>query len=259
MLLLNIIIFIVTLIFYVHIYNHLYVNNKLDIQYIPCYYKQAVDDLVDLKTPFYFKTNEIQLPKSLLLFKNNGMKDLIKQNANKQNIYCNREINIISKNYKDFEEMNNYLKPYTKYNSYYDFIASKTKGETPLQYSIYCRNFFYISEGSINITLIPPKYSKFLSIKKNYDILTYQSNINVWKPTKNDEINLKNCKKITTTLKSGHILYIPPYWNYSFQVNEKQTSVCCFSYETVFNRLATLPHYIFQYIKTQNINLPFSL
>ena len=25
--------------------------------------------------------------------------------------------------------MNNYLKPYTKYNSYYDFIASKTKGE----------------------------------------------------------------------------------------------------------------------------------
>ena len=50
MLLLNIIIFIVTLIFYVHIYNHLYVNNKLDIQYIPCYYKQAVDDLVDLKT-----------------------------------------------------------------------------------------------------------------------------------------------------------------------------------------------------------------
>ena len=82
MLLLNIIIFIVTLIFYVHIYNHLYVNNKLDIQYIPSYYKQAVDDLVDLKSPFYFKTNEIQLPKSLLLFKNNGMKDLIKQNAN---------------------------------------------------------------------------------------------------------------------------------------------------------------------------------
>ena len=47
----------ITLIFYLHIYNHVYVSNTLDIQYILSYNKQAIDNLVDLKEPFLFRTN----------------------------------------------------------------------------------------------------------------------------------------------------------------------------------------------------------
>lgn len=253
----NFIIFIITLIFYVHIYNHLYVNNTLDIQYIPSYYKRALDNLVDIKTPFYFNTDDIDLPDTLLLFKNNNMKDKIKKYNKKQNVYSNQDINIVSHLYDDFQQINSYLEPYAKYNPYYNFIVGKTNATTPLQYSLYCRNFFYVSEGSVNITLIPPKYSKYLSIKKDYESLTYQSNVNVWKPSKIDENSLCNCKKITMKLSHGHILSIPPYWNYSFQLNEKNSSICSLSYETIFNRVATLPHYIFKYLKSQDINLTF--
>ena len=75
----NIIIFIITLIFYVHIYNHLYVSNHLDLHYIPSYHKQAVDNLIDLKVPFYHSVNELTLPQSLFLFKNSNMKTIIKK------------------------------------------------------------------------------------------------------------------------------------------------------------------------------------
>ena len=71
---------IITFIFYLHIYNHLYVSNTLDLHYIPSYHKQAVDNLVDLKQPFYFNTTELSLSPELKLLNHSYFKTSYKKN-----------------------------------------------------------------------------------------------------------------------------------------------------------------------------------
>jgi hypothetical protein len=51
----------------------------------------------------------------------------------------------------------------------------------------------------------------------------------------------------------GHILYIPPYWYYSFQYVEHNTIVTGFTYSTIMNSIANLPDIIQYYLQQSNI------
>ena len=100
--------------------------------------------------------------------------------------------------------------------------------------------------------LIPPSFTPYLSIQKNYETLTYQSPIHAWTPQPSYQQIMTDCQKLVIPISANQLLFIPPYWNYSFQLETKDTCICSFSYETVFNRIATSPHYVMQYLQTHN-------
>lgn len=234
----NFIIFILTLIFYLHIYNHVYVSNTLDIQYIPSYNKQAIDNLVDLKEPFFISLHELNLKSNLALS--------VKEDNNQNNLLCLPDVK------ENFDKCGHFLKPYCKYYSEYDYMIEKKNASIPLQYSLNVRNFFYITSGSIKIKLIPPKWSNYLLYDKDYIHKKYTSSINVWNPTKKDKKILNDIQTLTLTLSKGYALYIPPYWNYSFKTKSENNCICILKYKTPFNILANAHHYVLGFLQEKH-------
>jgi hypothetical protein len=115
---------------------------------------------------------------------------------------------------------------------------------TRLQYKNYERNYFVVMNGSMKVKLCPPKQKKFLHEIKEYETQDFYSKIDPWKDPK---VHFLDC-----TVAKGKMLYIPPYWWYSFHL-EKDTRVCIVHYRTVMNMISILPDLVRGYIQTQKI------
>jgi hypothetical protein len=122
----------------------------------------------------------------------------------------------------------------------YDYLFG-SEIATRLQYKNYERNYFVVTSGSIKVKLSPPKQKKFLNEIKHYETQDFYSNIDPWKETK---VHFLDC-----TVSKGQMIYIPPYWWYSFYL-EKDTRVCIVHYRTAMNMIATLPDLVLGYIQT---------
>lgn len=114
---------------------------------------------------------------------------------------------------------------------------------TRLQYKNYERNYYVVTNGSIKVKLSPPKQKKFLNEIKQYENQYYYSKVDPWKETK---VHFLDC-----TVTKGQMIYIPPYWWYSFKL-EKDTRVCIVHYRTAMNMIATLPELVIGYIQKKN-------
>jgi hypothetical protein len=115
---------------------------------------------------------------------------------------------------------------------------------TRLQYKNYERNYFVVMNGSMKVKLCPPKQKKFLHEIKQYENQEFYSKIDPWKSPK---VHFLDC-----TVAKGKMLYIPPYWWYSFHL-EKDTRVCIVHYRTAMNVISTLPDLVRGYIQSQKI------
>ena len=85
-----------------------------------------------------------------------------------RNLFRNQGSYITENNY-DFEETGA-IKTYMYNDSYlrppmvardYDFMTGSIDSYTPLRYMLNYRNYYYVSEGSVNIKLIPPSNTKY--------------------------------------------------------------------------------------------------
>jgi len=128
----------------------------------------------------------------------------------------------------------------------YDYLFG-SEVYTRLQYKNYERNYFVVTNGSIKVKLAPPKQKKFLHEIKQYETQDYYSKINPWKDPK---VHFLEC-----TVSKGQMLYVPPYWWYSFYL-EKDTRVCIVHYRTVMNIVATLPDLVYGFMEKQNVTRP---
>ena len=115
---------------------------------------------------------------------------------------------------------------------------------TRLQYKNYERNYFVVTNGSMKVKLCPPKQKKFLNEIKQYETQDFYSKIDPWKDPK---VHFLDC-----TVSKGQMIYIPPYWWYSFHL-ENDTRVCIVHYRTAMNVISTLPDLLRGYIQKQNI------
>ena len=71
------------------------------------------------------------------------------------------------------------------------------------------RNVIFIKNNNISVKIFPPKSKEYLNKLKT----------SVW-----DTNILDNVKHLKVDLRENSMLVVPPFWHYSFKINQKSTS-----------------------------------
>jgi hypothetical protein len=283
----NIIIFIMVLFIYIHIYHQLKTSNDLEIYDIQYPSKDKFDEICELRQPviFNFNKNELiqnncSLPKIIEQYgsfdvnirnlnnisNENNIEKYLPLTLNKTyDLISSDDNTYISENNSDFIEETGLLK-YFQYNDellrpplvsncIYDIILGN-KQSSILKYDVNYRNYLLVTHGNISIKLIPPKYSKYLYENSDYLNFEFNSPVNVWNIQDEYKINFDKIKVLNVNLKKGDIIFIPPYWWFTIKYNEI-TSICNFKYRTYMNNIAILPKIIVNLLQNNNVKRNF--
>ena len=144
-----------------------------------------------------------------------------------------------------------FLRPPLVSNCYYDFNTASINCHTPLQYEMNYRNYIFVNEGTVTIKLIPPIYTKYLYLIKDYDNFEFRSPIQPWNVQEKYLRNFSKVKFLELDLNEGDIIYIPAYWWYSLKY-KTQASILRFNYQTYMNTLSIFPHICMSVLQKQN-------
>ena len=273
----NLLILVVTLFLYIHIFNQINTSNYLEIYEVENVSKEKLEDLCSLKQPI--------LVNKYSIFENINLSDIVNNykdfeiKINKKNdtniqlpIKLNDALNLFnadtSSNYisydndefleettleKEFNSNDLFLRPYNISYIKYNIILGSINSYTKLQYSINCRNYFYILNGSVEITLCCPNNYKYLHVNKKYETLNFESNIDLYNIEEIYKKDLNKVKFLRVVLTKDKLLQIPAYWFYSVKILEKNTLLSNISYRTYINSLAISPYLFLQFLQNNNI------
>ena len=268
----NIIIFCIILITYLHIKYHLKVNNDIDIFTVYENRKENIEEICKLKQPFKFLYINEQLIKFTQLdhlFKNYGknnihvkkyeedqclpiklenLKDLFSNDISNNYISVNNSEFLQETNINKYFEKDEKIKPNLVSNKKYDLIIGKKGVSTKLKYELYYRNFLYVTTGQCRVKLYSPQNKNNLPLNKNYEVFEYSVNKNPFLE------NMDGYSGSEIVLNPGEILFIPPYWFYALCF-EDNSSLCSFHYGTYMSNLSLLPEFIKHFFQKQNIKI----
>ena len=273
----TLLIFVIILFIYLHVYFHLKQGNNLEVYEIEDICKDKLEDICDLRQPIIFSfNNNLSETFNLTFLSNNynsfdlkirNMNETYKniENMNKNNIcdyvpLClndalvainndNKSIFISENNYdfleettliKEFQYNDSFLRPYNVSNCIYDLMIGSENSNTLFKQELNYRNYFYVSQGSISIKLSPPCSKKYLNYNYDYENFEISSPINPWNVKSKYHLNFNKIKCLEIQLQQGQLLFIPAYWWYSIKF-QKDTTICVFKYRTYMNNLAILP------------------
>ena len=279
-------IFSLVLFFYLHIVFQYKKSNDLEIYELENISKEKLEEITNLKQPliFNYNNNLQEICKKQSLLDKYGIFDVKIRNIKKKNEDINnleddlylplslantlkvldndKEEVYITDNNMDFIEETNlikhfrcndlFIRPYLIQNSNYDICIGSKGSVTPLKYELTCRNYLLVNEGSINIKLFPPKYSKYLYCIKDYENFEFRSEINPWNVESIHKNDFDKVKCLNIELNSKKILSIPPFWWYSIKYNDN-TSLCFFKYRTFMNSIAILPELFMKFLQMKNV------
>jgi hypothetical protein len=281
--LITIFIFCIVLFLYLHIQFHLKTSSDLEIYTIEQPSKEKLEEICDLRQPVlvdYTIDNIMENCNLSILDDNYGAFDIklrdVKNKDNNSEMHLpflfKEAINLfqkdenkkfITENNEDFLEetgvMKHYkyndefLRPYLVSKCMYDIWSGSTGSCTPLRYHLNYRNYFYVTSGKVRIKLIPPHYSKYLSIYKDYENSEYRSPIDPWNVQTEYKAEFGKVKVLDVDLYPGTLLFIPAYWNYSLCYNEI-SSITVFQYRTYMNTVAVLPDLLMGVLQKQNVH-----
>ena len=276
-------IFCLVLFLYIHIQYHFKTSNDLEIYEIDQPSKEKLEEICDLRQPVIFDFAEYER------IVQTSNKDYILNNyhafemkiRNVKDIDYNNEIympvplhtavklfnddttsSYFSENNSDFltetgvvknlQYNDSFLRPYLVSNCNYDIMMASEDTTTPLRYEINYRNYFLITQGSIQLKLLPPNSSKYLYTRHDYEILEFASPVNPWSVQPQYTADYDKIKSLDITLRVGQIIYIPAYWWYSIKFS-RDTSISCFRYRTYMNNIAISPNIAMYALQIQNI------
>lgn len=278
----TIFIFCIVLFLYLHIQYHLKTSNDLEIYTIEQPSKEKLEEICDLRQPVivdYTMENVLENCNLSILDDNYGAFDIkirdVNNNDNNSEKYLpflfKEAINLFQKddekkffteNNEEFLEETGVIKHY-KYNDsflrphlvskcMYDIWSGSLGATTPLRYNNSYRNFIYVTEGKVKIKLIPPKYSKYLFVKKDYENGESISPVNAWDVQQEYKAEFNKVKILDIELEKGMLLFIPAYWLFTTKY-EEISSVSSFQYRTYMNTIAILPELLMIVLQKQNI------
>tara|TARA_B100000524_G_scaffold255619_1_gene138445 strand:- start:233 stop:1201 length:969 start_codon:yes stop_codon:yes gene_type:complete len=275
--LLNILVFMIVLLVYLHVFYHLKVSNDLEVYEHDITNKNNLEEILNLRQPVVMNYNKQNLDELFTIDniyktyskyevnvrKNNMDNELVDKNItvsidllknlfeNENKYYSeNNETFIKKANFiNKFQENDFILKPPMTSEINYDILLGGKNTSTKFKYDVNFRHFLYASYGNMNVTLSPPINTKNMELYKDYYNFEYISSINPY--LKEDEMKMKSISKISITLKKGQLLFIPAYWWYSIQFNN--SVILIFKYKTYMNQLTILPEYIMSFMQRQNI------
>jgi hypothetical protein len=281
----SIFIFCIILFLYLHIHFHLKTSDNLEIYEVEQASKERFEEICDLRQPVLLELEEEQykiidqtninyLVSSFPTFDINIRETKMDMNPEEE-LYIPLHIEIGNKlfqqdrNQKYYSENNQeflqetgiikimqqndfQLRPPLVSNCNYDIMMGSNGAFTPFRYDINYRNYYIVTQGSIQVKLAPPKSNKYLYHENDYENFEFRSQINPWNPQDKyiNEFNKIKCLEIT--LIPGKCLYIPAYWYYSFKF-ENNASVSCFQYRTYLNNIAILPHIAMYTLQSTNV------
>jgi hypothetical protein len=278
----TLLIFCIVLFIYIHINFHLKVSDDLEVYEIEQPSKDKLEEICDLRQPVIFDYNVDELINDCNLdniSKNFGAFDIkvrnVKEYDDISELYLPLTLNtamdifkkdnderFISENNNEFLEEtsiiksfrynDNFLRPYSVSNCYYDLMFSSKNTRTPLKYELNYRNYFLVTQGNVKLKLIPPKSSKYLYTVKDYDNFEFISPVNPWNVQSQFKPDFDKLKTLEVSLKVGQVIYIPAYWWYSFEFSEN-TSICVFKYRTYMNNVAISNHLLVNLLQIQNV------
>jgi len=276
-------IFCLVLFLYLHIQFHLKTSNDLEIFEIDDPSKDKLEEVCDLRQPLLFNYVNEQIMNTCNLkymmdnyhafdlkirntTDNNNNTDLyvplplhssIKLfTEDKQSIYFsenNRDFLEETGLIKQFTYNDDFLRPYMVSNCNYDILCGSKDTVTPIRYKINYRNYFMVTQGSIQIKLAPPHSGKYLYPDYDYENFEFKSPINVWKPQPKYSADCDKIKFLEFTLLPGKIFFLPAFWWYSVKINDNNTTLAMVNYRTYMNNLAVSHYFALHALQLQNV------
>jgi len=157
--------------------------------------------------------------------------------------------------YKMIRMSDSLLRPYMVCKTIYDIMIGSSGSSTPLRYNINYRNFFYVTEGTAKVKLIPPRSSKYLQAYKDYYHFEFRSPINPWDVQPQYKNEYGKVQSLDVILKKGDILFVPAYWWYSITFESNATTILSMQYRTYMSVVSTLPYFAMHILQRQNTKL----
>jgi hypothetical protein len=284
-------VFCIVLFLYSHIYFQLRTSDDLEVYEIYQPSKEKLEEICDLRQPVVFDYdigNDVG-DGGIGGFKNDVAFDIIKQNygafdvkiknmkdasteseqympltlsATHEIMKADTGSQFISEKNGDFLEEtgvikqfhynDDFLRPPMVSNCDYDYMFASDGAETALQYNVNYRNYFFLVGGKARIILIPPKSSKYLYTRTDYDAFEFVSPVSPWNVQHMYKADYDKIKTLEVTLTPGKIVFIPAYWWYSIKFYDGAT-ICAFKYRTYMNTVAILPHLFLHFLQRQNV------
>ena len=148
------------------------------------------------------------------------------------------------------------LKPPLSAHTKYDILLGSPLATTPLRYHLESHRFLAVTRGKIRVKLCPPKYSKILSVTKDYEGYEFYSTFNPWLAADNQPQKdvAQKLKFLDVEVNSGDVLFLPMYWWYSISFSgDPETTAATFGYDVAMNILAQAKHWGLYYLQQSNI------
>jgi len=186
----------------------------------------------------------LQLNHAIKLFEEDKTKAFFSEN----NSQFLQETGVI----KNLQSNDEFIRPYMVASCEYDIMMGTTGGNTPLRYDVNYRNYYCVTQGKVEIKMIPPRSSKYLSAVNDYENFEFRSPINAWNVQSLYASDFDKVKCLEVNLQVGQTIYIPAYWWYTIRFG-KNTSISCFRYRTYMNNVAILPKTIMYLLQNQNV------
>jgi len=230
-------------------YGYIYNNyNSFDIQIRESAFSKQSGNNNILKDTNIESDVDVYVPLSLNLANKLFVEDDTETYYSANNTDFLKETGVI----KSFQYNDEFLRPYMLCNSKYDVITGSNNTVTPFKYELNYRNFFLVTQGTIEVKMTPPKSTKYLYPVKDYELFEFKSPVNPWNVSPEYKVDFDKIKCLEFTLTQGKALYIPAYWWYSIKFH-KNTSISCFKYKTYMNCLSIIPDLSLHGLQLQNI------
>jgi hypothetical protein len=234
---------------YDYIYNH---YNSFDIQIREsAFNKQSSNNMKNKLKDTNVNVNsdvDVYVPLSLNLANKLFVDDDTETYYSANNSDFLKETGVI----KSFQYNDEFLRPYMLCNTKYDVMTGSKNTVTPFKYELNYRNFYLVTQGSIEVKMTPPKSTKYLYPVKDYELFEFKSPVNPWNVSPEYKADFDKIKCLEFTVTQGKALYIPAYWWYSIKFN-KNTSISCFKYKTYMNCVSIIPELTLHGLQLQNI------
>ena len=276
-------IFCLVLFTYLHIQFHLKTSNDLEMYEIDSASKDKLEEICDLRQPILFDFDETykitQNSNINYILSNYHAFEIkirnVKENDENSEIYMplplhaanklfseDKNATYFSENNQDFlqetgviknlQYNDEYIRPYMVSNCNYDIMIGSENVVTPFRYELNYRNYFLVTQGSVQIKMAPPQSMRYLYPINDYENFEFRSPINPWYPQPQYNADFDKVKCLEFTLNEGKTIYIPAYWWYSIKFN-KNSSISCFRYRTYMNNAAISPHIFMYALQIQNV------
>lgn len=242
------IIFLICIVFYIHIIYHSKISDDENIYEIDYTNKYNLEKICNLRQPFSFKVNINYSLTMENLLPSKGIFNIIKEKKVKMKddesivkYYSEYNKNLLDDKLvlNEITNVNKYLCPEFSFNNKYDIILSDERFKTPLVNNYNYRNYYIVTEGSIKVRFIHPN-NKDILYDSDYELMQNVSELDVWK--KDSKLSYKEI-----SFTKGDVIYIPPHWWYSIFFTESSI-ILKLHYRTAMNMVTYIPYYIYSFI-----------